>query len=346
MLYFKPHTMARWILSAILILSMNFLGFSQDIHYSQFYNSPLNINPGMTGIFNGDIRFAANYRSQWYTDNLGSYTTFTAMADRKFYPKDRSKKGFWSGGLLFNYDLAGDSRLSVGHIGLAGSYTAQIEKEHFITLGGSAGFSQRRFKLEDLLWDNQWNGIQVDPNAPSGENFDNTSRIFADLGAGFNWRWQRSSRTKFDLGLGAFHLNTPVQSFLDDAVNDELPMRYSAHFISSFQLASFFDLLLHVNGQLQDAYDEVVLGGFAKLYLNQKRGQEFALSLGCGYRIGDAIIPKVAIDLGPWHGEFSYDVNISDFDVATRGRGGPEFSLIYIITKVPPLGQFKACPLY
>ena len=149
-----------------------------------------------------------------------------------------------------------------------------------------------------------------------------------------------------DFGLGAFHLNQPKQSFIDIGEDDRLPMRFSAHLITSFKLASFFDLLVHGNYQYQDPFDETVVGAFAKLYLNQKRGQEFALSLGAGYRFGDAVIPKVAIDLGPWHGEFSYDINISDFDVATRGRGGPEFSLIYIITKVPPLGQFKTCPLY
>lgn len=346
MLYCKSQPMIKWTLSAVLILGMNILGFSQDIHYSQFYNSPLNINPGMTGIFNGDIRFAANYRSQWYVDNLGQYMTFTASADQKFYPKDRSKNHFWSGGLLFNYDVAGDSKLSLGHLGISASYTSQISKENFLTLGGLAGVSQRRFQLDDLLWDNQWNGFQVDPNRPSGENFESTSNVFLDLSAGFNWRWQRSARTKFDLGAGAFHLNQPKQSFLDDATEDDLPIRISAHAISSWRIAGPVDILLHGNAQWQGPYEEIVVGAFGKVYLNQSRGKELALSLGSGYRFGDAIIPKIALDVGPWHGEFSYDINISDFDVATRGRGGPEFSLIYIITKVPPLGAFKTCPLY
>jgi len=125
-----------------------------------------------------------------------------------------------------------------------------------------------------------------------------------------------------------------------------LPMRLSAHLISSFKFTDYFDLLVHGNVQFQDPFDEVVIGAMAKGYLNVNRGREFAVSFGAGYRFGDAIIPKVALDISSWHAEFSYDINISDFEVATRGRGGPEFSLIYIITKVPPLGQFKNCPLY
>lgn len=346
MLYLKSRPIARWFLSLVLMLCMNFYGISQDIHYSQFYNSPFNINPALTGIFNGDVRFAANYRSQWYVDNLGRYMTFTASADMKFYPQDRSKNNFWSGGLLFNYDVAGDGKLALGHLGLSGGYTTKFLDNNFLTLGGLVGVSQRRFKLEDLLWDNQWNGFQVDPSRPTGENFDNTSNVFLDLSAGFNWRWQQTARTKFDIGMGAFHLNRPSQSFYINSTEDNLPNRFSAHFISSWQLGSAFDILVHGNAQWQGPYEEYVIGAFAKIYLNQRRGQEFALSLGSGYRFGDAVIPKIALDLGPWHGEFSYDINISDFDVATRGRGGPEFSIIYIITKVPSMGAFKTCPLY
>lgn len=346
MLNLNSQTVARWIISMVLVLGMNYFSSAQDIHYSQFYNSPLNINPGLTGIFNGDIRFLGNYRSQWYTDNLGRYMTFTAAADKKFYPKDRSKGNFWSGGLLFNYDLAGDSKLSVGHLGVSGSYTWQFSTNNFLSLGGLAGVSQRRFKLEDLMWDNQWDGFKRDPDRPSGENFESTSNFFVDLSAGLNYRWQKSPRTKFDIGLGAFHLNQPDQSFIEDAVKDQLPIRLSTYAITSWRLARLFDLLVHANAQFQGPYDEVVIGAFGKVYLNQRKGAELALSLGAGYRFGDAVIPKIAVDYGPWHGEFSFDINISDFDVATRGRGGPEFTLIYIITKVQPLGAFKNCPLY
>ena len=42
----------------------------------------------------------------------------------------------------------------------------------------------------------------------------------------------------------------------------------------------------------------------------------------------------------------SYDVNTSAFHTVTDRKGGPEFSVIYIITHVKPLSQFKACPIF
>src|SRR5688500_12258614 len=38
---------------------------AQDPNFSQFFVSPLTLNPAMTGKFNGDFRLAGNYRDQW-----------------------------------------------------------------------------------------------------------------------------------------------------------------------------------------------------------------------------------------------------------------------------------------
>ncbi|MEC7159268.1 MAG: type IX secretion system membrane protein PorP/SprF, partial [Bacteroidota bacterium] len=35
---------------------------SQDIHFSQYYASPLTLNPALTGLHGGDFRAVVNYR--------------------------------------------------------------------------------------------------------------------------------------------------------------------------------------------------------------------------------------------------------------------------------------------
>ena len=37
----------------------------QDIHFSQYYNTPAFVNPANVGAFNGDLRGIVNYRNQW-----------------------------------------------------------------------------------------------------------------------------------------------------------------------------------------------------------------------------------------------------------------------------------------
>jgi hypothetical protein len=70
-----------------------------------------------------------------------------------------------------------------------------------------------------------------------------------------------------------------------------------------------------------------------------------SLYLGAGYRFDDAWYPMIAIEVGQIYGSFSYDYNISDFEIATDGKGGPELSIRYILANIPK-GVIKPCPLY
>lgn len=58
--------------------------FTQDIHFSQFYMSPLNLNPALTGVMNCKMRFVANYRNQWAPVlKSKSFNTFNMSFDQK-----------------------------------------------------------------------------------------------------------------------------------------------------------------------------------------------------------------------------------------------------------------------
>ena len=69
---------------------------AQDIHFSQFYFSPLSLNPANTGNYKGDYRLFGNYRSQW-RDISKAYNTFSAGGDFNIYPSNQNV----SGGLIF-----------------------------------------------------------------------------------------------------------------------------------------------------------------------------------------------------------------------------------------------------
>src|SRR5438105_382160 len=63
----------RFILLVLLAVEIT-PASSQDPHFSQWLNTPLAINPAMTGVYNGKFRFSNDFRSQWsgitkaYTD--------------------------------------------------------------------------------------------------------------------------------------------------------------------------------------------------------------------------------------------------------------------------------------
>ncbi|HRI61516.1 MAG TPA: type IX secretion system membrane protein PorP/SprF, partial [Saprospiraceae bacterium] len=73
------------ILLLVLLLSVLDQISAQDPRFSQFYASPWNLNPAMTGLFNGRWRATANYRDQWSSFlNPVPFRTYAAAFDARF----------------------------------------------------------------------------------------------------------------------------------------------------------------------------------------------------------------------------------------------------------------------
>ena len=334
------------------------LVFSQDIHYSQFHNAPYNINPALTGIARGDIRVMGSYRSQWRSVPV-DYTTYTIAADMQFLER-YYKEGFFAGGVVLSQDIAGISRLQTINIGVSGSYIKKLDPHVYASMGVQLSANQRAFQLGELTFDNQYNegrGI-FESDRPIGETFASRNNFFFDVAAGFNIRFQSNDnaalvdrlekRSKLDIGIGIGHITMPDQSFIDGATS-RLSMRISPYAQGRLKLANNIDLVGNFLGQFQDPYKELLVMGGATFYLSRKLGRQLAAQLDFGYRFndefGDAYIPGIELFYNGWRVGFSYDVNVSGFDISTDGRGGPEFSIRYLIRKVRPLPQFRACPL-
>ncbi len=340
----KINTLNFLSLPGLMCVALFFTGdmSAQDLHLSQFQNSALNHNPAMTGIFAGDKRFSASYRRQWYSVPV-EYMTFTGAFDRNFLRDGATS--FWSGGLVFNYDQAGVSKLSAATLGVNASYTVGLTPGVLLTGGAMIGGAQRRFDDTDLTWGNQWDGDSFNPNLPPLENFDRMSFFYLDLGVGLNLRLQKTSRTKIDLGGGAFHLNTPNNTFYPGGQSN-LPIRIAAQAYGSVEVLPRLDLMGNFLLQFQGPYQEVVLGGMLNIHVSTRAAREVQLGLGLGVRLDDALIPQIALQYDGWRAGFSYDINTSMFQVATNERGGPEFSLMYIITDVRSLDQTKVCKFF
>lgn len=317
---------------------------AQDIHFSQFYNAPLNLNPALAGLSPGDQRFGANYRQQWASVPV-PYTTFSGTFDQKFYFPWLGN-GFVGGGLIFNYDQAGDAKLSWAQLGLNASYTQQITDEQFLSGGFQLLGGQRAFDPQLLRFDDQYNGDIFDETIPSTESFLKTSVSYFDLGAGINWYFQdEDSRSRIYVGLGFYHLNRPNISFLGDK-GVQLPLNGRTYAMATVQLEEKLDLVFNGLWHYQGAYQEGIFGTSARYHLSQDRGKELALQVGISYRMSDALITHFEVFYQDWHFGLSYDINTSAFSAASNRNGGPELSIRYVITKVKPPDTFKACPIF
>lgn len=356
--YFKIFRRFNCHKKTATILKKTLLGFAflfaapiflaaQDIHFSQYYNTPLNLNPALTGVFKGDLRFIGNYRSQWQAVPV-PYLTFSGSFDQKI-PLKFIQNGVLAGGLLFNYDKAGDGNFSLSQLGLNAGYTHQLTDQLFLGGGFLFSLGQRGVQPDKLTFEEQWNGDVFDPNVTHTEQFDNTSISMASISAGINAHFQiEGTRTKVDWGFSLYHINRPSESFLNNSTA-VLPLKQNSYTLAEIQIHPLMDIRFHALYSIMDfgiKQNELVGGLAYRYHLSLQKSREISLLGGISYRIGDAIIPTIEVQYFSWMVGLSYDINISDFNIATQKRGGPEFSIRYIITKVKAPKVFKVCPIF
>lgn len=328
----------------VLFLSLSFSLFSQDIHFSQFNFSPLNLNPANAALFNGDARFAANYRNQWFNVPV-NFNTFSASADMPVYTlKNNDKIG---AGVLFYYDRVGDSRFTSLQAMLSLSYILNFgqNNKHSLSAGFNAGVGNRSFQYQYLYFDNQYNGDHYVPDLNSGESFPSTNITYPEVGAGLAYQFQLNDRKSVTVGFSMNHLNQPKQSFFGEN-GVKLNIRYTLNARARWKVAKKLDIVPEFIFQNQDTKHEIAFGVHTKAFVFKQRTAQVCLNTGVYYRNNDALYFLVGMDYNNWQANVSYDVNVSRFNKATNTYGALEISVIYIMFKVKNVKSAgSGCPI-
>ncbi len=200
---------------------------AQDTHFSQFYSTPLLVNPAMTGIFDGKFRISNNYRAQWGSI-ADAYKTIHISLDVPI-AKTRLKKNFFGLGLMFYQDNAGAAKFTHTIIEGALSYTTTLDDgDNYIAVGFRGGLDSRQIDLSKATWDSQWDSNDFDPTIPSGENIQLQQRTYFDFTAGLMWYYIPDGNNTVCVGGSYAHLTEPDLSFYTTRI-DKLNSRITAH---------------------------------------------------------------------------------------------------------------------
>lgn len=312
----------------------------QDIHWSQFFNSPLTLNPAQTGSFDGSYRFGVIYRDQWSSVN-SPYKTFSSSFDITL------PEGIWegdqvSGGLVMYNDKAGDGNFTTTNVMLSGAYHKYIDRDSRASLGLQVGYTQKRYDFGEFIFADMFNG--QDFSLPTSENASGEGPNNINLNVGGQYERRITEDIYANVGFGVFNLLRPKESFFSNP-NVRLGMRYVGH------------------GEVNIKLNEEMTLNPRFIYMNQTKAQEFSIGADLGYDLvtpnfeatlfggawfratgTDAIIPYIGGEYKNFRLGLSYDVNISSLSEVSGGRGGFEISLIYIgKIKPPPITIVVPC---
>jgi type IX secretion system PorP/SprF family membrane protein len=322
-----------------LLASVSAVSRAQDIHFSQTSQTPLLINPGAAGVYDGWERVLVNHRNQW----LGAGTQFmtTAIAaDANFGKSSMNDKAHMGIGLMFFNDIGGDSRFGnqSGSITLSG-ILPMGGSGHSLSAGIQGGYGNRTANFSNLDFSSQWNGTSFDRTIVSGEA-NSTSFRYVDASAGLYYvfdggksNFRRNEDFKLQLGVGGFHLNRPQLKYA--TVNgDRLYSKWVLHAGVVSDLANTnWAIDASIVQFIQGPHKETIFGTVFRYRMNNGTKitglkQEAYIGFGAFYRLRDALVPTVSVDWRGFRFGVSYDYTVSTMRKAYTG-GSLEFSLSY-----------------
>lgn len=328
-----------WTIAFFIALSVGTV--AQDIHFSQFYDAPINLNPALTGQFDGSYRLVGNYRRQWAS--IANPFINSGVSVDAHQPLDLNGVG---AGLSIYNDRAGTGEL--GTLQILGSFSYVLplnaDSSSRIVFGAQAGYNRRQIDFNQFSFDNQYVNGSYQPNIASGEVFDRSSVNYFDAHTGVMVYHQFNATHKTRAGLAFHNLFRPNVAFSEDQP-DQLARRLSLHATHEWKVTDEWQALPRFLFMTQGPHRELTFGGDARYVLDNRWFHYRAVYFGVYSRLVDAAILRFAVDYDAWHVGVSYDINYSSLDRASNARGGFEFSVIYLIHRLLPKRKtFKSCP--
>ncbi len=337
--------MKKTVLILILAIFTGYPGLiqAQDIHFSQFFASPLYTNPANAGNFEGDYRFVMNNKNQWnsFTD---AYTTFAGSFEagfgNLFIPDSHA-----GAGIQINNDIAGDGKLGTTqfYLNLAYYITFGKTKQFMLGAGFSAGYVMHGINFNNLTFGNQYTGEQYDPYSQTGEVWTYDKINYPDFGAGANFIYKLNPKLTLQSGFSLIHLSTPAKSFFENS-EAYLPVKYSFTVSGDYNIKDDLWVEPQFMAMFQQDYREVNAGGLLRFDYNPVSLQ--SVYFGGLVRARDAGIVVFGLKYHNVRMTLNYDINLSKLSTISRGKGGMEFSLIYIFMKPRPFESpyYRKCP--
>ena len=318
--------------------------YSQDIHFSQFNASLLNLNPAYTGMFDGDYRLGAAYKSQWQSVPV-SYSTFSMAGEKRFKPRqlERDMLGL---GILFNNDQAGDDIYRTTPLYASGSYIylPKPDSSLIVSFGMNMGFCRVGFDYSKMTFDNQYDGLGYSKARSTGEQFNWISRNFVDFSFGSVIQYIYEHKHRFTYGIAVQHLSSPVITYQGNDFS-RLDYKFTNCLSYSTPIKENTDIIAEALVTKQGKNFELIPHVSLKYYMD--RSENKAVLGGLCFRTKDAVVARIGYHYKTLQSGISYDINISKFRAATNLRGGFEIFVNYVF-KVKPgfIAKKRYCPVF
>lgn len=302
---------------------------AQFIHFSQFNNQTQWLNPALTGSSIYHNNFTFTYRNQWVSVPA-SYETFLINFDMPISICDGDNTHFGIGAMAYR-DQSGDGALSENSIGLSFAAHHLIQNGWQISLGGNFSRNRKKVNFDELIFPEAIDSFAIHPNLPSGQTIISNRFSFSTLQFGGSSEYIIDETTSIEIGGNYTHTFKSSHTFFTQGGEvNQFSGLWILHLGGTLGLGSHFSIspsALHM--KKGDSSLNLIGSSIAYHFRANNKLESNKMYIGAWHRLEDAIVVLLGADFGKCTLSASYDVNTSDLDVASNGRGAGEISFIY-----------------
>ncbi len=337
--------MKKYTIALALFLVFGIYGFAQDLHFTQYYATPMTLNPALTGALSGKYRFAFQYRDQWRRALDSPMSSFSSALDLRF-PLGYSNtfSDAFGAGIHFQTDRVADIGFSTTQMGMFGAFHKSLNEKNnqFFSAGLRIAFGQRNINYQNLFFGDQFNGSSGYTNATL-EELPANNFSFSDFSVGVSYTYTPRRKTSVFMGAAIHHFNSPQIGYYYDEELDEqistspLYQKLTGHINVQIPITSKVRLTPRVAAHAQGPHLEINAGSNIRLALGEYGAS--ALHLGGwvrpvtntndGFDLATAIA-IVGFEIDNFLFGLSYDLALSEIQTSPSGQTVFELSVAYL----------------
>ncbi len=305
--------------------------YAQSPLFSQFYASPLSINPALAGNGDADWRLMGIRRSQWIGSGVDALNTTSISFDGKLVRQNNNEQNYIGGGVFFLQDkgLGGAYNSNSFNFVVSSHISLDEDDRHGLSGGLGGTYSNTLIDFAQLSFGQQLSSSGFNRALPTNEAYLSAIKPYYSAFAGINYSYTTET-SNFDIGFAGYRFISTSRSALEDP-NQLDPPRYNFH--TDYQAFLSERLVFNANALFvfENKSSTYAAGvNFGKIIGSSNDDEQpTVLNFGIWYRRQEAIIPYLGLSYGNIQGGFSYDVNASN----SKSVMGPlqtfEFSLSF-----------------
>lgn len=322
------------IILLILVFQLIYGGLkAQEVHNSQYYETPLHLNPANAGDSYYNFRGALNIRNQWSTVSV-PFTAQYMYADVRI-PTRIFKKSWMGVAASFLNDIAGDGiKSTYGGVTLAFHKIATRKNNLVISGGATVQMINKSVNYQNIKFAEQWRDNSFAGSALPSNLSGASSLFYMDFAAGVKLSFYSSKKDRYSVGFSASHINQPSESFYELTNNMATKLTFSA---DAMKWVDRGRLIINPSCtvDMQDGKFYGIVGtNILKPYNLDKTK---SVIFGVAYRTTEEFIPSVGMEFQNYRLMTSYDVPLTEKTYSNRG--GFEFTFTYTIGYSDPIDQ-------